>query len=94
MANGQGTAMNKEFEKFEKEFKKIAAKTKNIKTDANVKIRKQLIDALEKAWDFHDDIKDEIADANKQGLTGTKIADYESHNGFVGAYNGWYKAVY
>lgn len=85
--------MKKEWDDFQKEFKKFQAKTKGMKFDNGYKVHQQLIDALETAWDFEDDLKDAVKDAIEQGNKGTKPDDFNGSNDFNKARAGWVKQL-
>ena len=86
-------AMQKEWEKFQTEFKKLQPKLKSVKLAEGEKIKKQLVADLKTAWDMEDIVRDAIAKAKENGVTGSKLADLMKDAEFSKAVGNWKKAT-
>jgi hypothetical protein len=90
-STGGARDMQKDWDKFQADFKKQKSKFKPVKASDAEKIRKALIDALKQAWDAEDTLREAIAAAAQAGIKGTKPEDFQKDKDFARALDAWKK---
>ena len=85
--------MAKDWDQFEKFFKKFQPKLKGITDDTAFKIQDKLLAALNEAWDHEDDLVDVVKKAVEDGEKSTKVADFMGNKEFSKSHKKWKKSV-
>lgn len=81
------------WEEFQKSYKRLHPKAKDIKPAQGGKIMRALKSELSRAWDAEDALREAIPKAKEAGITGKKPADFLKDGGFKAAHDGWRKAA-
>lgn len=85
--------MAKEWDDFQKNFKKIQQSTKSLKPSEGEKLKKQLIADLNKAWDEETLVRKAIKKAQQNGAKADKLSSLLKDPDFSNAYKSWVKAT-
>ena len=85
--------MAKEWDDFQKSFKKIQQSTKSLKPSEGEKLKKQLIADLNKAWDEETLVRKAIKKAQQNGAKADKLSSLLKDQDFSTAYKSWVKAT-
>lgn len=78
---------------FQKSFKRLQPRAKDIKPAQGDKIKRALKSELSRAWDAEDALRAAVPKAKEAGVTGKKPADFLKDAGFKSAHDAWRAAA-